>query len=393
MTSRLSEATCPDIPEDTLRLSCPDCGGGLNLKRRHLGITGQCVHCHSPLTAHEEDGLIRVITRAPAPTAFEHPVSHPSVEADKVREAAVRTNPSMWNFPERETTAPSPAAGEFEHAIQCDFSLPLPGRETGKLVVDRHDRPEVAIAPPLPSPEPSPFNNPTSFQTPFSSMFKNDDDSAEINPAWGTKVPQEIHASMSPFATGSAGGGGFAESLFREKVVKNASKDEVSSASSVAASGLKEQATPAPRASGEKIILDGDGRPMAPWTKAEEEEFAKNLFALENSHKRPQWLRRVIRFSVTAILLGGIGIGAYILTPEEKLTEWKTETYEWLEPGMAILDFLPKSLRPGGTDSNGNPRTMNALEGLEKLTGEVKEFRGAAEEELRQLNDTGKIEN
>ena len=57
----ISEA--PSQTDETLRLLCPTCGGGLNLKRRHLGVAGQCVHCESPLMAVEEDGEIRITTQ------------------------------------------------------------------------------------------------------------------------------------------------------------------------------------------------------------------------------------------------------------------------------------------------------------------------------------------
>lgn len=40
-----------DSSAEVIRLLCPACTGGLNLQRRHIGIEGSCVHCHSPIRA------------------------------------------------------------------------------------------------------------------------------------------------------------------------------------------------------------------------------------------------------------------------------------------------------------------------------------------------------
>lgn len=48
--------------EENLSLHCPECRGSLVLKRRHLGIEGACVWCHTPIVAAESgrDGQVRV---------------------------------------------------------------------------------------------------------------------------------------------------------------------------------------------------------------------------------------------------------------------------------------------------------------------------------------------
>ena len=394
MSSPISEAIQPEIMQETLRLKCPECGGNLNLKRAHLGVTGQCVHCQAPLTALEENGQITVIPGAPPVSAFGAPASSPIAKTASAPAAEAGTNSSMWNFPERETLPF--AVPEVADAVKSDFPPPVSNREAASPIVDRNELPEVAIASPTLFSEPSPFAAAAPFQIPFSSMFKNEDDSAEINASWGTKVPTETHASISPFATGSAGGGGFAETLFRQKVEKDVAKEEVAFASG----GQFGNALPAPQPQAERVILDGDGRPMAPWTKAEDEEFAKNFFAMERARGRqPTLKKRVVRFFSMVVGLGLTGLVVFFVTPQEKLIEWRTKAVTWLEPGMAILDYIPEGMRPdwlpqtdygidAGLDENGKPKPkLNAFEGLKKLEVDIGNMRGAADDELKKLNE------
>lgn len=514
MTSPHPDTKLPEDTVETLRLKCPTCGGGLNLKRRHLGITGQCVHCRTPLTALEKNGSVQVVAgldphfpaeaseaavTPPAPTApvaaqaipsFDSPPAE-TTTTDAVHHAPVletpATPPSAWGFPDRESapafsfpaapapqspapqdeipasvlaslkptpspagflnapsetiteavTTPAPfhetttpsfdpvspgntglfgttseptvpplAASESSPASFAPSDNPFPAMTTGfslngstteasNLLVDRN---EIPLPPAGEAPAFAPsalFGNQKPAGESFSSMFKSGDDSSQINPAWGTKVPQESHASISPFATGSASGGGYAESLFREKVEKESAKIE----SPLFAK--KEDSSPITPAKAEfqkKVVLDGDGRPMKPMTPEEEANFAKHLFAVEKTHKRPRWVKKLIKTAITFTVLGAIGTGVYFLTPQEKLAEWKEKAYVWLEPGLAILDYVPEGLRPdwlprtnlgidAGVDENGVPgKKLNAFEGLDKLKGDIGNMRGAAEDELENIN-------
>jgi len=417
MTTPLSETIRPEYTEETLRLECPTCGGGLNLKRRHLGITGQCVHCQSPLTALERNGTVEVVAGLNPRLSPEVPVSPAPVESpahaapEGFASHAAPSFGSLATEPEKpasvpaENSAPAPSWGFPDRD-----SVPAPWREEEipRSVLDTADPAAVSEAtlPPAPTfKESALFGGGSGSQNgSFSSMFKSDDDSSEINPAWGTKVPQENHASISPFATGSASGGGFAESLFRDKVVKESEQIESMKIDSplFASSFSKKEETPATPARPEyqkRVHLDGDGRPMRPMTKEEEANFAKHLFAVEKTYKRPRWVTKMIRTLVTFSLLGAIGAGGYFLTPEEKLADWKKKAYVWLEPGMAILDYLPDGLRPdwlprtslgidAGVDENGVPKKkLNAFEGLDKLKGDIGNMRGAAEDELKNINN------
>jgi len=51
-----------DDLETIINLSCPECAGDLVIKRRHLGVEGACVWCHTPIVAAEtaRDRQVRV---------------------------------------------------------------------------------------------------------------------------------------------------------------------------------------------------------------------------------------------------------------------------------------------------------------------------------------------
>jgi len=418
--------------EETLQLRCPGCNGGLNLRRKHLGITGQCVHCHTFLTAIEEFGSIRVVTGA-APVINTpvinkvlpaEPAPAPKIELPvAIHQIATPEPPALtaqWGFPERtpeplEPGAPSlaldsisPIAAEsisldspFVDTVTTDFAYSPRDLGGDNLFVDRAEIPPVMSQPTPPPLTPSPFDEVDDFQIPFSSLFKVEESPVELTEAWGTKVPQESHASISPFSTPSSGGGGFAETLFRDKVVKESASDDFTIAIPFSVAKAKEAPAPVRHQDcAPKVILDGDGRPLAPMTKEEEEEFAKNFFAMERARgKEPKWRKRLKGFLIKVIVLGLVGMVAFFVTPREKMVEYQTKAGTWLEPGMAILDYLPEGMRPdwlprtdfgidAGLDENGKPKPkMNAFEGLEKLKVDIGNMRGAADEELKKLND------
>jgi hypothetical protein len=443
MTTLSPEASGPTMTDETLKLKCPDCGGGLNLKRKHLGITGNCVHCHSPITAVEGNGEVSVVSARPAPA-----------EAPPVLPAAPEAagNVPSWGFPSTKAEESDPAMPEVPEATvlppaatlaaaaPAETATPLFGNEMAResmpslfnmgpaksesfssFLTEREEPATPEPAPPAPAsspkeqgiefshrelspppaedrPAPSLFGDQSDGPAPFSSLFKMDEPAAEVGSAWGTKAPQENHASISPFSTGSAEGGGFAETLFREKVEKDSG---MASTPSALFSGKQETpATPKEEKCGERTILDGDGRPMKPMTKEEEEQFAKHFFAIESARSKPKkWMKRVQRFVILQIVLASAGTGIYFFTPKEKLAQWKTDVYNWLEPGMAILDYIPEGLRPNwlprssfgidaGVDENGVPKKkMNAFEGLKQLNVDIDKYRGSAEAEMNALKD------
>lgn len=423
----------PNAPADEiLRLKCPSCGGGLNLKRRFLGVKGQCVHCQIPLTAVEENGVARVVTEAPEPFAFppaaathaapphfpEAPAPAPA-PAPAATDTATPLPGSTWGFPDFHSSpgsapAPIPAspaaeAPSFRHFATPELAPPLPSREGDDLFMGKHDLPPATPPTGEAKAIPSPFGESGGFSL-SSPLFGGEDPANSVTPAWGTSVPRENHASISPFATGSAEGGGYAESLFREKVVKDAAADAHEPgafATKMAPAFSPGMDAPSPASPGrdcqEFVILDGDGRPMKAMSKEEEEEFAKNFFKYDNARTKPTWVTRlrkkIIRMLVFFCVIGAIGAGASFFVPKETLLVWKEKAIKWLEPGMAILDYLPAGLRPDwlpqtdfgihtGVDENGQPKKkMNAFEGLDKLKGDIGDMRGAADEQLEELKN------
>lgn len=394
------------------------------MKRRHLGIKGQCVHCRVPLMAIEEGGVVRVVSERPAAAATP---SEPAIP-EPAAPTPVSAN-SQWNLANFETPAaanegapasPTSLPGNFADSEALgsgslerkaggptvpELQPPLPTRDSDNLFGGK----PAEILPPDPAmsvvAERSPFaGNGGGFSLSLPSFLGNEDEPAVRN-SWGTQVPKEEHASISPFGTGSAGGG-FAESLFREKVEKeNAAHHTVAAGAFSPVSG--DETSPAEsgapkRDCAEKVILDGDGRPMRPMSKEEEAEFADNFFKYENARSTSRWGKRLrtlaIRMLVTFCLLGAVGGGVAAFAPKEKLVAWKAKAIEWLEPGMAILDYLPEKWRPdwlpqssfgidGAKGGDGQPKKkLNALEGLDKLKGDVGNMRGNAEEELKKLN-------
>lgn len=439
--------------EETLRLQCPECGGGLNLKRCHLGIVGECVHCRHPIRAVEEGGVVHLDSKnlapppesaAPAPASTdpmampipipfptaslaEDPVPAPAPPRESTEPAATSA-PSMWSFPEPKSEEPSPLSPtplapatepveKSAFAPLASLAASLPNREADDLFTSKidFDAPMAASETKEPGPvaETLLFGARESFPSPIPSPFKSKEETSPLNPGWGTKIPSENHASLSPFGTGSAAsGGGFAETLFREKVVKESgAKNEAPAdtsftpfspvaATSPTAAPAQEQPR---RDSEEKLILDGDGRPLRPMSKNEEADFATNFFKYENTRSTPPWVKRLRKMALRALILfclvGGTVAGFTVFAPKETVAEWKEKVIEWLEPGMAIFDYLPESLRPdwlpqtdfgidGGLDENGQPKKkMNAFEGLDKLKGDVGNMRGAAEAEMEKLKE------
>lgn len=78
-----------DNPDVILNLDCPECGGELVLKRRHIGVEGACVWCHAPIIAVESalDSQVRVVPilgRVIKPASCETPLATTPASASVV---------------------------------------------------------------------------------------------------------------------------------------------------------------------------------------------------------------------------------------------------------------------------------------------------------------------
>lgn len=541
-------------PEEVIRLVCPQCSGKLNLRRKHLGIAGACVHCKIPVTAIEEGGTVKLVdnrkdragatAEKPAegkviepakkepdtPPASEAPTQEPSqeppvhqapssnddatadacvdtpppvadsvfpaktpVEQAPVEQAPVSalqkevepltagakpTNGSAWGFPDREETprvedapesAPSPASevqidpepAPAEEPSSFDFSslpegTPPPWEEilsnSGKGNASIEKVQEVSPEVPSESPEDEPLetasmdsvedespsfdqSSPPSTESeemisapanevekdepvvaakddPFefdampeqSALFNSKKEEVGVNSGWGTKVPIQNHASISPFATGSAtpesandAVPGFAETLFKEKPAsRNTSTIEPKSPFGETSSDDSSSAAPspfaqigAPPSSDEPVVLDGDGRPMAPMTDEQKDTFAREMMQLGDFHKRSPWLKRIRRFIITVAVLAGVGYAAYLFLPAEMAKDYKNKALTFLEPGSVLLDFLPVEIvdDPDGEEGDKTFK-VKAIDGLNQMTDQMDGYLNAADQNLRESGAT-----
>lgn len=106
-----------DDLDTIINLSCPECAGDLVIKRRHLGVEGACVWCHTPIVAAEtaRDRQVRVFpilggiqkTAAPVtPPVQERCESSENLLPAPVKPLETKEDPSLACTPE---TAWSPA--------------------------------------------------------------------------------------------------------------------------------------------------------------------------------------------------------------------------------------------------------------------------------------------
>ncbi|MDF1823546.1 MAG: hypothetical protein P1U68_02830 [Verrucomicrobiales bacterium] len=425
--------------EAVIRLNCPGCSGGLNLRRKHLGISGACVHCHTPITAVESGGAI-VLRRsdeieaekaaaaetaaAPMPVAESEPAPMPDprpvASPEAVEAAAVKPEsapPSGWGFPQREESLPmakvEPEAPKAASAKPPAFDLSAFETESAPVK-------EVAAVPPMSPPsfgfsddvnregagkeaeqlkeatsEVESSNEDDLFDSgenpSVSGLFTNQN---AVESGWGAKVPSQNHASISPFSTGSAEPEeelGFAETLFREKAKEDTGEVQPKSPFG----NLDDDCAPIPAGAlfgasregvkktepQEEAILDGDGRPLRPMTPQEKEQFAGEIMHFGEYRKRSPWITRIVKFVATIAVLGGIGYGAYVFLPQEQVEVAKAKVLEWLEPGSVLMDYLPFEL---GASEDGSEKKVKikALEGLDNLSSQMDSYLGTAEEQL-----------
>jgi len=114
--------------DENLTLACPECHGELVLQRRHLGIEGLCVWCHTPIIAAESvrDSIVRVfpvLGRITKP--FTAPAAEPAIAEAKeeVAETVV----------EVEAPAPAPEVGP-EAVAPVETAAPAPAEEVEATV-------------------------------------------------------------------------------------------------------------------------------------------------------------------------------------------------------------------------------------------------------------------
>lgn len=453
-------------PEAIISLACPVCDFALNMRRKHVGLKGKCISCSEPIRAVEESGEIvvkwdkaeaapqaetKVAHEVPAqsktpaePQAEAKPQPQPEVEPQPKPDEEMKTEPvsepvaepenpvqevkakpeSKWGFPDRPSVPgePQPPTPDPE-AKALDSETPPKPAPSKKIPADGFfdDLPsEVSKSPTQDSAgsddEESSDNAENSDNSPrfgdglddVVSLFdfEKDDDSS-VNTGWGTKVPNETHASISPFSTGSAeSDGGFAETLFREGVDNKAPAEKPSAEKTTSekpknalfsddssggmganalfgsgATAAYPSTTPMPAPPKKSVQLNEDGHELRPLSPEEEEEMAKTMLGLQNDRDKrsmPGWmklLKKLSRVFAVLVILMGIGYGTYVVMPEDKAEKYKEMVMEWLEPGMVIFDYLPGK---DGEKSKG-------FQELDKLKGNVNDY---YKESQNQVNST-----
>jgi hypothetical protein len=262
-----------------------------------------------------------------------------------------------------------------------------------------------------PAETPDPSDDPFEYDAlpKQSALFNSVETEVGVNSGWGTKVPNQNHASISPFSTGSAAldgasdpEPGFAEALFQEKGNSSAPSSVepkspfASSGDSAASSPAAPEGTASPFASigqepsgEEPVVLDGDGRPMAPMTDEEKDAFAREMMELGDYHKRSPWVRRIRRFFVTLVVLVGGTYAAYVFMPRDLAKEYKNKALSYLEPGSVLLDFLPFEIADDPEGEEGDKRIkIKAIDGLNQLTDQMDGYLNSADENLRESGAT-----
>lgn len=129
-------------PEEVINLPCPNCGQILNLRRKHLGIRGKCVHCHNGVTAVLNSvGAATLV--ADLPEKHEEPEEAPATSSHAFAPAS--TSPTApepeaaagsWGQPapapqvEEAMTSPEPVH-EPEESFQNQSPAPFSGTNPG----------------------------------------------------------------------------------------------------------------------------------------------------------------------------------------------------------------------------------------------------------------------
>lgn len=147
-------------PDENLTLACPECHGELVLQRRHLGIEGLCVWCHTPIIAAESarDSIVRVfpvLGRITKPFAAPAPAPAPVVVEEPAPVAAVVEEKVAVAEPVAKAETPAPAPETLSEAPVVEEAKPI---EIPAEVVATAPEEEIET----PAPEPASFS-PESF--------------------------------------------------------------------------------------------------------------------------------------------------------------------------------------------------------------------------------------
>tara|TARA_R110002096_G_scaffold27831_11_gene84643 strand:- start:3132 stop:4565 length:1434 start_codon:yes stop_codon:yes gene_type:complete len=430
-------------PEEVLKLSCPECSGILNIRRKHIGIAGKCVHCKTPVTAIElSPGNVALIggqKTEPMPAQVTPAPVEAAVEAEPAQMEAPQTIPpeitpepvsenfqeveskvegengsdSQWGFPPSVDATTeldsSPVenmsdqtGSEFKEFVVPDLSSFAPtdseAKENGSFEAVpplENNAMEHNSVESLSSDAQNPVPGSSPFQT-GSPLFAPPSESPLISPisegANETKAnaPVEDFGSISPFSTAPSGGEpGFAESLFGGSQSGNEGDQEPKPSSPfgspLGAPPIQESAEEE-----EEVVLDGDGRPMKPMSEEEKAQFGKDMMKFGGYHDRSKWPKRILKFFMMIAVLAGLGYAAYVFLPEEQVMKIKDKVVNWLEPGSVFFDILPFEISSDSEGGEGGTKVrIKAIDGFNQLTDDFGAYMEAADDNLNSVLPEG----
>jgi hypothetical protein len=315
------------LSDEIIKLKCPACCGGLNLRRSAIGLSGYCVHCRTPLSALGEAGAGDVLIVA----------GMGGPQPEKVgteTEAAKRPRTDVPLVPmAAAATPPATRLSDNLFPTAADPLKPLDG---------------------MTSPFAAPFaadhgsqsrSSPSAFAVPGAEV--------SVMIGWGTNVPREVHASISPFGLKAHHGSGLAESLFREKIGAPVAASYPTAptafgfpSASAEIFGTTATSGRLPAPTTRTATLPGQGNSLS---SSGDDAAPDPIFRHENADAAPGRFRWILRLTVAMViglcLLSGAAV-AMNLMPKEKRLAWKSRAIEWLEPGRPVLEHLPEEFQP-----------------------------------------------
>ena len=403
-------------------------------------MAGACVHCKTPVMAVERAGeVVMVLADSQKPDQSEssgpqQPVAKKE-QPEEVEEPVEVPPPLMpgeplgevdWGFPDKEPKKevlppldPPAATDTASSGISLSSALPDPGEEIEEKIPSLSDDTQVTLdfskgeediqdlgfsnveqtnkAEVIEEPESkSEFEDKSAS---LDNLFGDLEKPPSVQSGWGTGIPKQSHASMSPFATGSADATpGFAETLFREKGNEPAAPSEMASNSlNMTASPApvsEPAASPEPEGFGSydssKLGASEVGE-LPPMTKEQEEEFAKGMRTMHQSRRSP-FMKRLTRFVIVGAIIGGAGYAAMIFLPEETVNKFKTATDEWLAPAKELMADLPFGFGKGEEGEEGGGFKIDAIEGLKTFSDEYDEYQKQSADQLGTEVEEGPME-
>ncbi|MCP5538575.1 MAG: hypothetical protein H7A52_00325 [Akkermansiaceae bacterium] len=186
-----------------------------------------------------------------------------------------------------------------------------------------------ALNPPAaPAPPPQDSQTPPPFATDAPNLFGSDappwESELKVDPA--APVANEFPGNLDPAAPPPPDS---FENLFATQVSPTVAAEAAPAAAPV-------EAAPSPKSKTKKSRKKG----------ADKHAGVESVFQGSSSAKASRFAssgvpRLVYRLVVTGLVVAIAGGGAYLLTPPQKVAEWKVQLMEWLRPGVVLREYLP----------------------------------------------------